>query len=183
MRSKFISILMAMMVVAIFSSPSSAQTPDFSICSDQQGAAFGLCRGGVAVGCDVDDSSDACTQIAEQFEQITGSLPPYAGASIAPSSAAPGNEFTITDPVGRIQASDFVVFFEPGKDPAVDGFFASSVVISGDGMSLTGRVPNPIPQGITYSVRVTPDLSTAERFADLDFFVELGPTCPPNCGF
>ena len=103
-------------------------------------------------------------------------------ATISPSSGGLGFPFTITDPLGRIQASDFVVFFEPGKDPAVDGFFAFQVVIV-DGTTLTGRVPNPMPRDLSYLVRVTPDLSTAGRFADLDFFVDSGPTCPPNCGF
>ena len=104
-------------------------------------------------------------------------------ATISPGSGLPGlTDFTITDPLGRITAGDFVVFYLPGNDPAVDGFLASVFSISPDGTELTGRVPpGGIPQGITYSVRVTPNDFTP-RFDDLEFFVELGPTCPPNCG-
>ena len=184
MNSKIVSILMAMMIVAIFSLPSSAQAPDFSICSGQQGAAFGLCRGGVAVGCDVDDNSSACASIAEQFKQITGALPPYGGAGISPNSGNPGiTDFTVTDTFGRIQAGDMVVFYLPRTDPTTDGFLASVFTISADGTELTGRVPPGgigMVQGLTYLVRVTPNFSLP-RFADLEFFVELGPACPPDC--
>ena len=104
-------------------------------------------------------------------------------ATITPSSARRGMPFTITDPLGRIQASDFVVFFEPGTEP-VDGYIAHDVNVSIDGTELAGRVPIVDTSGVdmTYLVRVTPDFSTL-RFADLDFFVDSGPTCPPNCGF
>ena len=41
MKTRFVLILMAITVAAIFSLPSSAERADFSMCSDQQGAAFG----------------------------------------------------------------------------------------------------------------------------------------------
>jgi len=74
--SRLVMCLMVLSIILIYS-PAFAQAPDFSICSEQRGAAFGLCRGGVAIGCDMDDSSNACAQIAEQFEQITGELPAW----------------------------------------------------------------------------------------------------------
>ena len=180
MKTKIFTILTAMTVIAIFSIPSSAQLADFSICDDEQGAAFGLCRGGVAVGCDVDDSSVGCTMIAEQFEQITGSSPPYDdGVSISPSSSPAGGAFFITDTLGRIGGSDFVVFFEPGTDPLA-GTLAFIVSVAGDGTALEGRVPVTIPRDRDYLVRVTPDFETP-RFSDQKIFVEDSQVCIPPC--
>lgn len=55
-----------------------AAAPDFSICEGLSGAAWGLCRAGVAAGC-ADDSgnSRACREIEDQYTDVTGLVPPW----------------------------------------------------------------------------------------------------------
>jgi hypothetical protein len=62
----------------IINAPVSAQPPDFSICEGLTGAAWGLCRGGVAAGCaDGTGSLTSCAIIEENFRSVTGNDPPW----------------------------------------------------------------------------------------------------------
>ncbi len=65
----------ALLTIGLF--PANAAPPDTSVCDGQKGAAWGLCRAGVAIGCDVDSSQNGCTSVAEQFEKVAGSPPPW----------------------------------------------------------------------------------------------------------
>ena len=181
MKTKNILITMLLAIATIFSPPLLAQSPNFMICDDMQGAAFGLCRGGVAVGCDVDGNSNPCEMIAEQYVKISGSLPPYTILHISPSSGLADSIFTITDPEGRIQQGDIVLFYEAGT-PTPSGEFSyiqvTVVSISPDGTKLTGVVPLPNLLGPVAPnlIRVTDpnDIDFTSRFtdsADLTFII------------
>lgn len=88
--------------------------------------------------------------------------------SIAPATGAPGDAFTITDPLARIQGGDMAFFYAEGTDPAV-GVPAEGVVVSPDGVSLSGNVPASASQGVHNFVTVRPTLAADARFGDLRF--------------
>ena len=71
------SLLLGICLFAGSGIPAIAQSPDFSVCEGFTGQAAGLCKGGVAAGCDIDDTGPACEQIAELFTDITGAPPPW----------------------------------------------------------------------------------------------------------
>ncbi|MDH3688362.1 MAG: M23 family metallopeptidase [Gammaproteobacteria bacterium] len=94
--------------------------------------------------------------------------------SIAPDIGAPGDAFTINDPLARMQSGDLAVFYAEGTDPAIDGVSDDSVVVSPDGTSLSGNVPAGAAQGVQNFVSVRPDTTADSRFGDLGFFVTVG---------
>jgi hypothetical protein len=77
MNLRIVSTLVVVFTLAGLSFQSLAGPADFSVCGDLSGPARGLCQAGVAIGCDSDNSSNACEQIAEQFENVAGEPPPY----------------------------------------------------------------------------------------------------------
>lgn len=182
--------ILVLFLFQIYTTAVFAQSSEFSACDGLQGAASGICRAGVAVGCNVDGSSDACTSIAEQYQQQTGTPPPYAVVTISPIKGDQFSQFTITDIDGRIVSSDFVVIYESRKDPLRDGYFlAGNVSVATDGKSLTGTVPNLPFDGrveVTYLFRVSPlDSNLTSRFGDLPdlVFTVTNLDCqPPACG-
>lgn len=92
------------------------------------------------------------------------------GPSISPSSGAPGSPFTITDPQGRMEPGDVVMFYLDGTSPAA-GFLATNVTINIDGGTCTGEIPrNCVPQ-TQYLVSVRAALAQPARFGDLAFLV------------
>lgn len=76
--SKFVAANFAIAVVIFVTPGAYAQQPDFSQCTGLKGQAAGLCKGGVAVGCDTDDTRPGCTSIETQFEELTGDPAPWA---------------------------------------------------------------------------------------------------------
>lgn len=183
MKSKYwlqTAVICALTSIAILivSFPASSAKWDFSLCDGLYGAAFGLCRSGIAVGCDLDDTQPACSQIAEQFEQITGELPPWVIiARIEPTSGENNTVFTITDPAGRIESSDKVIFYVlPDIWREVD-----VLGVSIDGTELLGTFSGILNPPSVYGVRVE-SYNGDQRFPDLQFIM-TGTGCPPNCGF
>lgn len=72
------AIVISLASVAPSSNSAIAQPPDFSICDGLTGAAWGLCRGGVAAGCaDGTGNPTACMSIADNFRSVTGEDPPW----------------------------------------------------------------------------------------------------------
>ena len=68
--------------------PATAAPPDFSICDGLTGAAWGLCRGGVAAGCaDGTGNPTACMTIEDNFTSVTGGDAPW----ITPPATCPCN--------------------------------------------------------------------------------------------
>ena len=101
--------------------------------------------------------------------------------SINPTSGSKGDAFTITDPEGRMQTGDVVVFTNTGvPEPGLLGFtlVATNNVISPDGTTLTGPFPSGV-QGV-WSVSVKSSDFSEVRFSGI-FITETG-TCQPNCG-
>ena len=89
--------------------------------------------------------------------------------SITPSEGQVGTRFTITDPKGRMKSGDLVVFYYKGTDPIL-GVPAKDVVVSADGITLTGTVNIGVELGKNY-VSVRPSLHEDSRFKDLVFRV------------
>ena len=76
--SCFIIVFITIMSLSGFAS--GGQKKNFSICDGLSGAAFGLCKGGVAVGCDQEAGSElkpGCEAIEEKFEEVAGSEAPW----------------------------------------------------------------------------------------------------------
>jgi hypothetical protein len=96
--------------------------------------------------------------------------PPF----IVPDIGEPGDPFTITDALGRMQIGDLAVFYAEGSDPATQGVPADYVIISADGTELTGNVPASAVAGQNF-VSVRPSLSDPSHFGDLGFFVTAVP--------
>jgi len=66
------------LIYCTFITPASADPPDFSICDGLSGAAWGLCRGGVAAGCaDGTGNPTACMSIEDNFTSATGVDAPW----------------------------------------------------------------------------------------------------------
>ena len=145
-----------------------AQSPDFSVCEDLEGAASGLCRAGIALGCDTDSSSNACNKISEQYERVTGTLPPFFGASISPTSGFATTCYLITDPRGELLSSDTVVFYLPGTLPT-SGYPATIYPSLGElPQSLGGPVPSVPPDSYWVGVLAS---DTSLKLGPLDYQV------------
>jgi len=71
-------------------SAANAAPPDFSICEGLTGVAGGLCRAGVAVGCD-QHASRACERIEAQYTDRTGEDPPWADKTILVTAEIAGH--------------------------------------------------------------------------------------------
>ena len=120
---------------------------------------------------------------------MTGEPPPYAVVTISPTSGDRRSVFTITDLDGGIHAADFVIVYEFGKDPLVNGYFlADDVVVdaASGGTRLTGLVPvvpQDLREDVTFLFRVTPlDAGLTPRFDDLEFVIQNLQICiPPAC--
>jgi len=150
MKTRIGSTLALVLALLMPMSSSFAGPTDFSVCSDLSGVEYGLCRAAIAIGCDVDPTANGCPQIAEQYERITGSIPPFFGASISPTSGPAGLNFVITDPQSRITSSDQVWFYSLGMEPTsgYPAIFHSYLIPSGEtSESLSGCVPADIPPG------------------------------------
>ena len=73
-----IKIAVIAILCSLINSPALPQTPDFSVCEGLTGAAWGLCRGGVAAGCaDRTGSPTACAIIEENYRSVTGNDAPW----------------------------------------------------------------------------------------------------------
>lgn len=73
--------LLALAMLTSLTSTAFAGPADFSICGGSTGVAKGLCRAGIAVGCDQNVSS-ACQKIGEQYTAKTGNEPPWSDRTI-----------------------------------------------------------------------------------------------------
>ena len=93
MTTKALSIFVALCGLVFLSSGSArAAPPDFSLCDSLSGAAWGLCRGGVAAGCaDGSGNMTTCSIIEENFSGVTGIDPPW----VAPLPVCPCDFSTI----------------------------------------------------------------------------------------
>ena len=100
-----------------------------------------------------------------QFEVREKPSKPY----ITPSEGPQGTLFTITDPKGRMKSGDLVIFYYKGTDPNL-GVAAQNVVVSADGITLTGTVDIEVEPGKN-GVSVRPSLLEDSRFKDLVFRV------------
>jgi len=85
---------------------------------------------------------------------------------IDPTSGWIGSTFTITDPQGRMQQGDIVIFYRNGSP---GGVLAANVSVSADGTRITGDVPGDAASGPNW-VAVRPP-GDASRFNDLPFDV------------
>jgi hypothetical protein len=99
-------IVLSFIVISTVFFPSQAVTAtpvDNPQCDGLTGAAFGLCAAATAVGCDGSDTqAPGCTQIAEQFTQITGETPPW---TLPPCPCGTANDFVAyLDTGGGVQA-------------------------------------------------------------------------------
>jgi len=171
----------ASMVIAIFwlSLPASAATPDFSVCDELQGAAAGLCRAAVAVGCTEDASGNACSKIAEQFERITGEKPTFMGASLSPNSGAAGLCLSISDPQSRLVSDDWVMIHPTGTEAS-----------SGIRLNIFSYTPELVR--VTVPMTILPGSYLISVLAnDSEMFLKIGPLefeildtddVPPGCG-
>ncbi|HWR26701.1 MAG TPA: hypothetical protein VN316_02375, partial [candidate division Zixibacteria bacterium] len=90
--------------------------------------------------------------------------------SISPTSGAPGSQFTITDPQGRMVAGDVALFYVEGTDPLM-GTAAATVTVSADGTTLSASVPTGLSPNVQHYVSVRPSMTLPGRFNDLAFFV------------
>ena len=158
MKLRIISTLVVLLALAGLSLQSFAGPSDFSICEDLTGPARGLCHAGVAVGCDSDGSSNACAQIAEQFENVTGEPPPYSLPSVIGTSRYGLwhlQTFAIADPLGRITTGDFVIVYPANGNAVDDGQLAINIQVTNDGQ-LTGTAPiighSGLPQDVFFRV-------------------------------
>jgi hypothetical protein len=64
-----------------------ADPPDFTICDGLSGAAWGLCRAGVAVGCADDPpsgNSEACMSIEDNYAAVSGEDAPWIAPPLPP---------------------------------------------------------------------------------------------------
>lgn len=77
-RNSILAATVAATGIAFAIAVAHAQQPDFSQCNGLKGQAAGLCKGGVAVGCDVDNSQPGCAEIETQLEAVTGDPAPWA---------------------------------------------------------------------------------------------------------
>jgi hypothetical protein len=80
-RSGVVGLALSLALVAGQAQAQGGGGPDFNFCDSLTGAAFGLCRAGVAVGCTEEESRasklNSCESIEAQFEQLTGTNPPW----------------------------------------------------------------------------------------------------------
>ena len=68
MNSKYFPVYWALAVASLLIPNTVTAQPNFSLCDGLKGAAWGLCRGGVAVGCDTDEGpAEACAVIESNF--------------------------------------------------------------------------------------------------------------------
>lgn len=77
-RYSILAAVCAAAVIAFTVTGVRAQQPNFSQCDGLRGQAAGLCKGGVAVGCDVDNAQPGCAEIETQLEAVTGDPAPWA---------------------------------------------------------------------------------------------------------
>ena len=76
-----ISQVIRLLALAMLTSTVFAGPPDFSVCGGSTGVSKGLCRAGIAVGCD-QEASTACQKIGEQYTAKTGNEPPWSDRTI-----------------------------------------------------------------------------------------------------
>ncbi len=91
---------------------------------------------------------------------------------VTPTSGAPGSQFTIYDPEGRMQQGDLAVFYVEGGDPTY-GNPAENVVISSDGKIMTGNVPGGAVRATQHYVSIRPTLNSPSRFSDFSYYVTM----------
>lgn len=99
------------------------------------------------------------------------------GVAIDPVIGPPGSSFFISDPEGRLQPGDRVIFYLPGSDPMTEGAPAGNIVVGPDGRPLGATVPLGLTTNRKYFVSVRPATEEDPRFTDL-FFAIVEPTEP-----
>lgn len=92
---------------------------------------------------------------------------------ITPTEGPIGTSFAITDPLGRMESDDVVLFYPEGSDPGIEGVPANGVTVSGDGKTLTGTVPVGLAEGQQHYVTVRDEPQTHPKFGDVSFMVTL----------
>ena len=98
-----------------------AAAPDFSICEGLSGVAGGLCRAGVAVGCD-QHASRACERIEAQYTDRTGEDPPWADKTI----------FVTAEIAGHVPLDGAWGFDCENDDPGVENDVNELLIFLGD---------------------------------------------------
>jgi hypothetical protein len=92
---------------------------------------------------------------------------PIEEAYITPTSGPVGTPFTITDPQGRMESGDECLLYLEGTPPD-SGTLVRNPVISQDGSTLTGTIPQIDPGNYYVTVRLP---GGDPRFPDLTFDV------------
>jgi len=120
-------------IMFFMSAPLRAAPPDFSVCDGLTGAAWGLCRGGVAAGCADGPGTEACANIEATIRNVTGNEAPWivppavcpCDFTAVPISGPPWNHAIFSCPengaaVEESPTTDFtaVVAGSVGGDPA-----------------------------------------------------------------
>ena len=72
MRRTLIVILAA--TICLLFTANGLATPPQDLCSKFKGAAYGVCKAAIAIGCDT-EAKPECDQLYETFEQLTGETP------------------------------------------------------------------------------------------------------------
>lgn len=158
-------LLTAVMMIVMISLPASTQGSDFSLCDGLRGADFGLCRAGVAIGCDIDDTQPACAQIADEFEKITGEPPPW--VLLCPCfSSSPDAHFCFGS---DFDCSDGVCFLQGFESNGL-GRIRSQATLFGNDLCEDTVTPTGVIQIF--------GISDAEAQACLDLILQ-GPNCNP----
>ncbi len=134
------------LICCTFFTPASADPPDFSICDGLSGAAWGLCRGGVAAGCtDGTGNPDACMTIEDNFTSVTGDDAPW----ITPPVTCPCN-YAADVPVDTAWDSvDVAVFNCTGDEARFAQVLPLPQLTQVTAIRTTQIPPQPICQGVT----------------------------------
>jgi hypothetical protein len=90
--------------------------------------------------------------------------------TISPTAGLAGEQFTITDPQGRMTDADRILFTQPFADPAT-GRAAGEVSFSADGKTATATVPDVAATGYLVTVHEGEPNLNPPLFAALNFRV------------
>lgn len=159
-------VLVGTITLSLGAQQAMSQPPDTSVCEGLTGAAWGLCRGGVAAGCvDGTGNPSACGNIEETFQKVTGLIPPWVippvtcpcDYGLVPKTAPPW-EVTISSGIqfACFSTSNSVGFL---SDPATGVLLGANI----------GVVDNESQNGCAINVDMSPDE---------DLRIAIGPLTP-----
>ncbi|NCF24793.1 MAG: hypothetical protein GWP60_09660 [Gammaproteobacteria bacterium] len=172
MKQAWLGVVMgATLIYCTSITPASADPPDFSICDGLTGAAWGLCRGGVAAGCaDGTGNPTACMAIEENYMSITGEDAPW----ITPPVTCPCDYLTDV-PIDTAWDLVTTAVFNCAGDEA---FFAAVLPLPQfpqvTAIRTTQDPPQPICQAVTSTGGNVREISEAELSVCRDDVIEYG---------